>query len=209
MKGCFITLEGPEAGGKSTQVSRLKELLEAKGIRYTITREPGGTRIGDRLREILLDPDSKLASKTEILLYAASRAQLVDEVIRPALARGEVVICDRYVDSSIAYQAYGAVEDVDEVSQINKIATSGLLPDRTYLLDLPVEITQQRLLKRGSSPDRIEQRSLLYHQRVRQGYLTLARSEPDRIMIIDATQTESDVFSVIKRDLLQLISNLE
>ncbi len=209
MKGCFITLEGPEAGGKSTQVSRLKELLEAKGIRYTITREPGGTRIGDRLREILLDPDSKLASKTEILLYAASRAQLVDEVIRPALARGEVVICDRYVDSSIAYQAYGAVEDVDEVSQINKIATSGLLPDRTYLLDLPVEITQQRLLKRGSSPDRIEQRSLLYHQRVRQGYLTLARLEPDRIMIVDATQTEQDVFSMIKRDFLRLLSKLE
>ena len=209
MKGCFITLEGPEAGGKSTQVSRLKELLEAKGIRYTITREPGGTRIGDRLREILLDPDSKLASKTEILLYAASRAQLVDEVIRPALARGEVVICDRYVDSSISYQAYGAVEDVDEVSQINKIATSGLLPDRTYLLDLPVEITQQRLLKRGSSPDRIEQRSLLYHQRVRQGYLTLARLEPDRIMIVDATQTEQDVFSMIKRDFLRLLSKLE
>lgn len=209
MKGCFITLEGPEAGGKSTQVSRLKELLEAKGIRYTITREPGGTRIGDRLREILLDPDSKLASKTEILLYAASRAQLVDEVIRPALARGEVVICDRYVDSSIAYQAYGAVEDVDEVSQINKIATSGLLPDRTYLLDLPVEITQQRLLKRGSSPDRIEQRSLLYHQRVRQGYLTLARLEPDRIMIVDATQTKQNIFSMIKRDFLRLLSKLE
>lgn len=209
MKGCFITLEGPEAGGKSTQVSRIREFLEEEGIRYTITREPGGTWIGDRLRELLLDPESRLASKTEILLYAASRAQLVNEVIRPALHRGEVVICDRFVDSSIAYQAYGVVGNVEEVANINKMATDGLLPDRTYLLDLPVAIAQQRLLKRGSNPDRIEQRSALYHERVRQGYLTLARSEPDRIMIIDATQTESDVFSVIKRDLLQLISKLE
>lgn len=209
MKGCFITLEGPEAGGKSTQVSRIREFLEEEGIRYTITREPGGTWIGDRLRELLLDPESRLASKTEILLYAASRAQLVNEVIRPALHRGEVVICDRFVDSSIAYQAYGVVGNVEEVANINKMATDGLLPDRTYLLDLPVAIAQQRLLKRGSNPDRIEQRSALYHERVRQGYLTLARSEPDRIMIIDANQTESDVFSVIKRDLLQLISKLE
>ncbi len=157
----------------------------------------------------MLDPESRLASKTEILLYAASRAQLVNEVIRPALHRGEVVICDRFVDSSIAYQAYGVVGNVEEVANINKMATDGLLPDRTYLLDLPVAIAQQRLLKRGSNPDRIEQRSLLYHERVRQGYLTLARSEPDRIMVIDATQTENDVFSVIKRDLLQLISKLE
>ena len=207
MEGCFITLEGPEAGGKSTQVARLKEFLQENGLRYTITREPGGTWVGDRLRELLLDPESRLASKTEILLYAASRAQLVTEVILPALQRGEVVICDRYIDSSIAYQAYGAIENVEEVAKINKIATSGLLPHRTYLLDLSVISAQQRLLQRGSSLDRIEQRSSLYHERVRQGYLALARQEPERFVMIDATQSENDVFSAIKKDLIRLLNS--
>lgn len=209
MNGCFITLEGPEGGGKSTQIARLKRYLEQQGVPYTATREPGGTSIGDQIRQLLLDPANDFVHWTEVLLYAASRAQLVDQVIRPALLRGEVVLCDRFVDSSIAYQAYGAARDLDKVVQINKIATGGLKPTRTYLLDLPVSLGIERLAGRERNPDRIEQKSRSYHERVRQGYLTLAQSEPERIMIIDASQSESDIFTAIQEDLRRLLQNMQ
>ncbi|MGI6126212.1 MAG: dTMP kinase [Planifilum sp.] len=207
MKGWLITLEGPEGGGKSTQIALLQEYLKQAGIPCTVVREPGGTAIGDRIRGILLDPlATDMAVRTEILLYAASRAQVVEQVILPALRRGEVVLCDRFVDSSIAYQGFGTPWDREEVREVNRMATGGLRPDRTYLLDVPVEESIRRLQKRGRETDRIEQKGRSYHERVRQGFLHLARREPDRFLVVDARRPIQEVFRVLKGDLEQLIS---
>ncbi|OYD06390.1 dTMP kinase [Paludifilum halophilum] len=202
MKGCFITLEGSEGGGKSTQAALISQYMDDKGIPYLTTREPGGTAIGDRVRRILLDPSlSEMALRTEILLYAASRAQLVEQVIRPALNDGKVVICDRYVDSSIVYQAYGPGGDLQEVIDINQTATGGLKPDRTYILDLPVEEGNLRLKSRGYDTDRMEQKGRDFHRRVRRGFLEQARLDPERCMIVDATRSAEEVFEILRSDL--------
>ncbi|WP_124726293.1 dTMP kinase [Staphylospora marina] len=202
MRGRFITLEGPEGAGKTTQIQKIREKLRERGVSCTVVREPGGTRIGDRVREILLSPEfSNMCQRTEILLYASSRAQLVEEVIRPALERGEWVLCDRYVDSSLAYQGYGAMWDLEEVKIVNRIATGGLVPDRTYLLDIPVETGRERLRLRGKKKDRMEMKEKLFHERVRQGYLTLAEREPHRFRVVDGTKTPDEVHGAIMRDL--------
>lgn len=151
LNGWLITFEGPEGGGKSTQVQRLAAYLRSMNLPCTLLREPGGTPIGDRIRQILLDPTLReMTQRTEILLYAASRAQLVEERILPALKRGDVVLCDRFVDSSLVYQGYAPEWDLDEVKAINRIATGGLRPHRTYLLDLPVDESERRLKKEES-----------------------------------------------------------
>ena len=177
MKGWLITLEGPEGGGKSTQIALLRDFLKRAGVPCTVVREPGGTEIGDRIRGILLDPRAAdMTVRTEILLYAASRAQLVERVILPALRRGEVVLCDRFVDSSIAYQGFGTLWDREEIRLVNRVATGGLRPDRTYLLDVPVEGEHPPPPKAGAGDDRIERKGKEYHERVRQGFLHLASS---------------------------------
>lgn len=207
MDGLFITFEGPEGGGKSTQIALLREFLEEIGAPYTVVREPGGTPIGDRIREILLDPlATDMGVRTEILLYAASRAQLVEQVIRPALQRGEVILCDRFVDSSMAYQGFGTPWDREEIRRVNRIATGGLRPDRTYLLDVPVEESIRRLQNRGRGIDRIEQKGRNYHERVRQGFLHLAQAEPERFLVVDACRPVREVFRILRRDLEQLIA---
>jgi len=206
MDGWLITLEGPEGGGKSTQVALLRDYLQQAGVPCTVVREPGGTPIGDRIREILLDPQSSdMAIRTEILLYAASRAQVVEQVILPALRRGEVVLCDRFVDSSMAYQGFGTPWDREEVRMVNRMATGNLRPDRTYLLDVPVEESIRRLQNRGRGIDRIEQMGRNYHERVRRGFLHLARMEPDRFLVVDACRPASDVFHILRQDLERLI----
>ncbi|GAA5345708.1 dTMP kinase [Planifilum fimeticola] len=206
MDGCLITLEGPEGGGKSTQVALLRDFLERAGVPCTVVREPGGTAIGDRIREILLDPRAAdMTVRTEILLYAASRAQLVEQVILPALRRGEVVLCDRFVDSSLAYQGFGAPWDREEIRLVNRVATGGLRPDRTYLLDVPVEESIRRLQSRGRGIDRIEQKGKKFHERVRQGFLRLAQAEPDRFLVVDASRPAEEVFHLLRRDLEKLI----
>jgi dTMP kinase len=202
LKGLFITLEGPEGSGKSTQASRIEKYVISLGIPCVRTREPGGTSIGDRIRGILLDPEAdEMKQRTEMLLYAASRAQLVEEVIRPALAAGKVVLCDRFVDSSLVYQGYGPQWDMDEVLSVNRIATGGLVPDRTYLLDLSVEESAERLVKRGKGVDRIEQKGEAFHRRVREGFLELARVHPQRYCVIDAAQPVDQVFEELRKDL--------
>ncbi|KEO81440.1 dTMP kinase [Tumebacillus flagellatus] len=203
--GLFITLEGPDGSGKSTQIRRLSELVGRLEIEVQTTREPGGTPISDQIRSMLLNPENHaMTAKTEMLLYAASRAQHVAEVIRPALAAGRVILCDRYIDASLAYQATGLGLSLEEVRHINSIATDGLWPTRTYMIDVPCEIGLERAFaSRGKSLDRIEQRDLEYHRRVRDQFLQIAKEEPNRIVIIDGTQPVEAVTEAIWQDLRQ------
>lgn len=186
MGGLFITFEGSEGAGKSTQLARLVEALQGVGIAAVVTREPGGTPFGTRVREVLLDPELDMHALPEFLLYSASRAQLVQDVIRPALERGEVVICDRYFDSSLAYQGAGRGLPLSLLQSVTREVTGGLKPDLTILLDLDPVTGLERAARRGQ-PDRLERADLSFHQRVRQGFLDLARQEPQRFTVLDAT----------------------
>lgn len=191
--GLFITFEGPEGAGKTTQIARLVEQLEGAGVAHILTREPGGTPLGTRIRQVvLLEPDLPVDPLPEFLLYSASRAQLVGQVIRPALERGEVVVCDRYADSSLAYQGAGRGLDAGLLAQITQAATGGLKPDLTFLLDLDPAIGLARAATRGE-PDRLERADLAFHQRVRAGFLALAQQEPERFRVLDGTQSPDDL----------------
>ncbi|BCJ87439.1 dTMP kinase [Effusibacillus dendaii] len=205
MAGLFITFEGPDGAGKSTQVKKLADWLSASGIACRVTREPGGTPLADKIRQMLLDPANEaMVPKTEALLYAASRAQHVAEVIRPALQNGQVVICDRYTDASIAYQAVGLGLSPDMIRRWSEEATDGLWPDRTFLLDLPAELGMARIRERGG-PDRIEGRGIEYHQRVRDTFLALAEREPERFIVLDSRQTIDELAERIRQEMKRLI----
>jgi dTMP kinase len=198
----FITFEGPEGSGKTTQVSRLYARLQAQGFQVLLTREPGGTSIGDQIRQVLLSPANvELVATAEILLYSASRAQLVEQVIRPALGRGSVVISDRYADSTLAYQGYGRSLDLDAVRAITAFATGGLVPDLTIYLDLDVREGLRRKLaaarQTGDEWNRLEVQDLAFHERVRAGYLALAAAEPQRWMLVDATRPVEEIEAAI------------
>jgi dTMP kinase len=186
----FITFEGPEGSGKTTQVRLLAAWLTAAGHDVVTTREPGGTRIGDGIRSLLLDPAHvEMRPETEILLFSAARAQIVGQVIRPHLARGGVVLCDRFADSTLAYQGYGRQLDLGMLRQITAFATGALIPDLTICLDLPVE--RGLLRKRGGDQaewNRMEQEQIAFHERVRHGFLALAAAEPARWLVLDALQ---------------------
>jgi len=198
--GLFITLEGPEGSGKTTQTRLLANWLAEAGYDVLTTREPGGTRIGDVVRTLLLDPAyAGIRPETEFLLFSAARAQIVGEVIRPHLKKGGIVVCDRFADSSLAYQGYGRQLDQDAVRVITAFATGGLLPDLTLCLDLLVVEGFRRKHDGGlGSPDRLEQEQLEFHERVRQGYLALARAEPDRWVIVDAARATEEVQKEIR-----------
>jgi dTMP kinase len=206
MSGKFIVFEGVEGAGKTTQIHQTAEWFQrCYGQQQTIviTREPGGTQLGQKIRQLLLeDLDSDVGHRTELLLYGADRAQHVKSVIRPHLDRGDIVLCDRFTDSTVAYQGYGRGFDRAEIDQINQLATGGLQSDLTIWLDLDVEIGLKRVLSRGK-PDRMEQANLDFHQRVRQGYQSLANSYPKRIVRIDADQSElmiqSEIQAILKR----------
>lgn len=200
----FITFEGPEGAGKSTQVRRLAGRLDAAGVPHLLTREPGGTPMGHRVREVLLDPELDVSPLSEFLLYSASRAQLVREVIEPALAGGNVVVCDRYADSSVAYQGFGRGLEREFLQTVTWEVTRGLLPAITFLLDLDPELGLRRAAARGAH-DRLERADLSFHRRVREGFLTLAESQPERFVILDATRPETDlaeaVWALVERTL--------
>ncbi|MDD5281953.1 MAG: dTMP kinase, partial [Candidatus Omnitrophica bacterium] len=181
MKSKFITFEGSEGCGKSTQSEMLYRYLRSKGLRVVYLREPGGVKLSEKIREILLNPESKISPEAETLLYMAARAQVVRDVIQPALNAGKIVICDRFLDSTIAYQGFGLGIDIGIIKAIGKFATLGIKPDLTLFLDLPVK---KGLKHRYNYKDRIEQRSFKYHEMVRKGYLKLARLEPKRIKIV-------------------------
>ena len=203
MIGKFITLEGPEGSGKSTQAKMMIRRLGELGIEAMYTREPGGTALGEEIRNILQHNQAGEApcERAELLLFEASRNQLVEKVIRPALEKGTWVICDRFMDSTTAYQGYGRGLPVDEVKAIHAFTINGVSPDLTLLLDLAVETgfdrIAQRFLELGESADRFEQEERSFHERVRQGYLKLAEEEPDRFRIVDASQDPETVSSSI------------
>ncbi|HET7521853.1 MAG TPA: dTMP kinase [Bacillales bacterium] len=204
MNGLFVTFEGPDGSGKSTQIQMLANFLESKHIPYVLTHEPGGTAISDEIRTLLLDPDrGEMANETEALLYAASRAQHVREKILPALEAGHVVLCDRFVDASIAYQGYGLGLDVEEVKVINRFATGGLIPDRSYFLDLSPEEGRRRLQKRRSL-DRIEQKQLAYHEKVRRAFHKIYKENRGRICLLNGEKEKEALFSEIKADFQRL-----
>ena len=197
MNGIFISFEGPDGSGKSTQIALLKEYLENKGYDCLVTREPGGTKISEQVREILLDPANKaMGYMTEALLYASARAQLMHEVILPALEAGRAVICDRFVDSSAVYQGIARGLGVDEIYKLNAYATEGVLPQLTIHLDLPASVGIARK-KDQKDLDRMEQEASSFHEKVAQGYRDLAKLAPDRIRSLDATLPIRDIHSRI------------
>ncbi|NLV40669.1 MAG: dTMP kinase [Candidatus Hydrogenedentes bacterium] len=205
MRGLFITLEGVEGCGKTTQLHLLAGHLERRGCRVVTTREPGGTPLAEALRGLLLDPATGAISPlSELMMYAAARAQHVHAVIRPALERGDVVLCDRFCDSTLAYQGGGRGLAPDQIRTLNSLATGGLAPDCTLLLDLPAEDGLARSGKRGVL-DRIEGESADFHHRVRAAFLDIARAEPERITIIDASAPVEEVSTAVRLRVDRLI----
>lgn len=198
----FITFEGPEGSGKTTQIQLLAAWLRAQGQLVLATREPGGTAIGDRVRAILLDAiHQEMQPQAEIFLFSAARAQIVGQIIRPHLARGGVILCDRYADSTLAYQGYGRQLDLVTLRLITDFATGGLRPDLTFCLDLPVEVGLRR--KRagaGEEWNRMEQETLAFHERVRRGYLDMAQAEPARWRLLDATQPVEALQAILRME---------
>ena len=199
MKGIFITFEGIDGCGKSTQSELLKNYLESNGKDFLFVREPGGTEIGERIREILLDKkNTQMTARTELLLFEAARAQITDEVIKPALDEGKIVLCDRFFDSSSAYQGMARGMGMDFVSGLNMAATGGLKPDITFFFDISAEEALERRGKRGEASDRIELAGLKFQEDVRKGYLELAANSEGRIVTIDAKLGIDEIFEQIK-----------
>ena len=207
MKGLFISFEGGDGSGKTTQIMEIKQYFEKKGRKVILTREPGGTRIAEAIREIILDPEFKeMDYMAEALLYAASRAQHVRQIIKPALEAGNIVLCDRFVDSSVVYQGIGRGLGIDAVEGINNHATLGLMPNVTILIDLPVEVGIKRK-KNQQTLDRLEAEEKDFHELVRNGYLALATKHPDRIEVVDGLKTPMEISEEIlgileKRELI-------
>jgi dTMP kinase len=187
-KGIFISMEGPDGSGKSTQIEKIKSYLEGEGYEVVVTREPGGTAISEAVREIILNRDyTEMGYMTEALLYASARAQLVSEVIKPAIESGKAVISDRFIDSSAVYQGMARGLGVENIYKINEYATQGIMPDVTFLLDLPAKVGIGRK-KEQKELDRMELESIEFHERVAQGYRDLAKLAPERIYTVDAAE---------------------
>jgi len=199
MRGKFITFEGSEGCGKSTQSKLLYRYLKRGGFNVTYLREPGGNKISEKIRKLLLDTkNDSITPITETLLYMAARAQVVSEIIVPALKKGKIVICDRFMDSTVAYQGYGLGIDIKSIKSVGDFVTSGIKPDLTIFMDLPLK---DGLKHRWKSKDRIERRSLNYHYRVLKGYFALAKSEPRRIRVVkvlkDKNNTQSEIRKIV------------
>lgn len=200
----FITFEGVEGSGKTTQIQRLKRYLTRKGISCKVTREPGGPPISEKIRKVLLDPNhQEMLPLSELLLYEASRAQHIHEVIKPLLKKGTVVLCDRFNDATLAYQGYGRKIDCDLIRKLNRLSSQGIKPDLTFLLDCPSGLGLKRALQRNrlsknEKEGRFEREKIQFHHRVRKGYLAIARKEPQRVRIIDTRIGEEEVFEKIR-----------
>lgn len=204
-RGVFITFEGGDGSGKTTQAEQLEAWLAAAGRTVVRTREPGGTEVGVEVREIVLHHRGDIAPRAEALLYAADRAHHVATLVRPALERGDVVIQDRYIDSSVAYQGAGRVLDPDEVRRISEWATEGLRPDLTVLLDLDADVARGRLDRARTRFDRLEAEASEFHDRVRAAYLELAAAEPGRFLVVDASLPVDEIAGVIRERVASLV----
>lgn len=199
----FITLEGPDGSGKTSQVPPLVEYLKSEGIPVLPLREPGGTEISEQIRQVIMTlKNTGMNPRTEILLFLAARAQLVAEVIRPALAEGKVILCDRYADSTLAYQGYGHRVDLDILRSMLDFATGRLYPDLTLLLDIETELGLARKRRAGGEWNRLDAYDIDFHRRVRQGYFELVASDPQRWVIIDASQPPEVVQSAMRRAIM-------
>lgn len=207
--GLFVTVEGPDGSGKTAQLKALVSKLEGLDLPVLATREPGGTSISNQIRGTLLDlKNTAMIDRTEALLYQAARAQLVEELIKPHLQQGGIVICDRYADSTLAYQGYGHQNSLSDLRSIINYATGGLTPDRTLLLDLDPEIGLQRRIN-GGNFNRLDAYDLSFHKRVREGYRQLAQEEPDRWIILDASQSFDVVQKMLWETIVEILSQAE
>jgi dTMP kinase len=202
-RGTFITFEGSEGSGKSTQIALIRRFLKKKGKKVVFVREPGGVAIAEKVRKILLDVGNKAMGKEcETLLYMAARAQLVEEVIKPALASGKIVLCDRFLDSTLAYQGYGAGVDIAMIKRVGAFATQGITPELTLVFDIPVAKGLSRIKRKK---DRIELRTLQYHNRVRGGYLAIARREPKRVKVIRVNKSREEIHEIVKEKIESIL----
>lgn len=201
-KGLFMTFEGADGSGKTTQLNNVKSFLEEKGFDVVITREPGALEIGQKIRNILLHHDGIVADRCEMFLFLADRAQHVETFIKPAIEEGKIVLCDRHTDSTIAYQGYGRGQDINLLKDLNKIAINGIKPDLTLLFDVSTEVAQERV---GSEKDRMESAGIEFHKKVRNGYLELQKQEPERIKIVNANNSIAEVFEETKNIVSKLI----
>jgi len=193
--GLFITFEGADGCGKTTQINLLNDYLLKKNYKTIVTLEPGGSDIGKNLRQILLHHKGFVSDKAELFLYLADRAQHIEEIVNKNILEGNIVLCDRCIDSTVAYQGYARGEDIEKINFLNEIATGGKKPDITFVLDIETEIAQQRL---GNQKDRLEQEGMDFHKKVRLGYLELAKKYPERIKVINSNQPIEKVFSEVK-----------
>lgn len=200
-KGLFITLEGADGCGKTTQLNLLKEYLTSRGCEIVVTREPGGKGLGEKLREILLNYDGDVSDRCEAFLYLADRAQNIDTIIKPAINSGKIVLCDRHTDSSVAYQGYGREQNIDNINMLNELAVNGVHPDLTIVFDIDTETSMERV---GAEKDRLESAGIEFHKRVRNGYLEIAKKNPQRIKVVDASQTIEDV----QRDVIKIVEEV-
>ena len=189
-QGLFITFEGPDGCGKTTQMNLLAQYFEKKGKKVVLTREPGGKGLGEKVREILLNYNGEVSDRCESFLFLADRAQNIDIIVKPAVEKGKIVLCDRHIDSTVAYQGYGRGLDINEINMLNNLATGGKKPDLTLVFDVDVETSMKRV---GKEKDRMESAGIDFHNRVRNGYLELAKQEPDRIKVLDATKTIEEI----------------
>lgn len=189
-KGLFITFEGADGCGKTTQLNLLKEYLEKNGYNVLVTREPGGKGLGEKFREILLNYDGVVSERCESFLFLADRAQNIDTIVKPAIESGKIVLCDRHIDSSVAYQGYGRGLNIEKIKQLNTLATGGLLPDLTLVFDIDIETSMKRV---GKEKDRMESAGNEFFNRVRNGYLELAKQEPKRIKVVNSTASIEEI----------------
>lgn len=201
MQGLFITFEGPDGCGKTTQMKLLAEYLEKKGEEVVLTREPGGKGLGEKVREILLNYDGEVSDRCESFLFLADRAQNIDIIVNPAVKEGKIVLCDRHIDSTVAYQGYGRGLNIDRINMLNNLATNGKKPDLTLVFDVDVETSMKRV---GKEKDRMESAGIDFHNRVRKGYLELAKQEPKRIKVLDATKSIEE----IHKDVINILAEV-
>lgn len=200
-KGLFITFEGADGCGKTTQLELLRDYLTEFGYDVILTREPGGKGLGEKIREILLNYDGEVSDRCESFLFLADRAQNIDTIVKPAIAAGKIVLCDRHTDSTVAYQGYGRGLDIDRINMLNSIATDGLKPDLTFVFDIDTETAMERV---GKNKDRMESAGIEFHKKVRSGYLQLAQKDPQRIKVINA----SDTIETIHQNVINIIRKL-